>query len=217
MKILSVTPLALPEVYLLKVARFVDDRGYFTETLRIGDVAQIAQIPYFAQATWHQINESSSQAGVVRGMHVQWNPHMGKLIRALDGTLIDLIMDVRVNSKTFGHIIGYELHYHKDENYQDMVWVPPGFAHGFMALTQCRMEYICTGWWNPSSERALTLYDHHINWSLMDVSMRETIQATLPNAIMAEKDKNGLTLEAWNNAKDTITFMDTLPASYQSS
>ena len=157
MKILSVTPLAIPDVKVVRIGRFADERGYFTETMRGEDLAKIAEIPFFATATWHQMNESYSVAGVVRGLHFQWNPHQGKLVRATEGKLIDLALDIREGSPTQGKIVGYELHYDPKDTFQDLLWLPPGFAHGFVSLTDCRLEYICTGIWSPTSERALSL------------------------------------------------------------
>ena len=211
MKILSVTPLAIPDVKVIRIGRFADVRGYFTETMRGEDLAKIAEIPFFATATWHQMNESYSIAGVARGLHFQWNPHQGKLVRATEGSLVDLALDIREGSPTQGKIVGYELHYDPKEASQDLLWIPPGFAHGFVALTDCRIEYMCTSVWSPTSERAIRVFDPQIDWSLMEVGLKGQVDEILPNALMADKDRNGLTLAEWQTSPDKQTFTQTLP------
>lgn len=211
MKILSVTSLAIPAVRAIRFARFGDGRGYFTETFRKGDLAKLTEIPEFSTVEWLQANESYSVAGVVRGLHFQWNPHQGKLVRATEGKLIDLVLDIREESPTQGKIVGYELYYDPQEAFQDLLWIPPGFAHGFVAVTNCRIEYVCTGAWSPNSERAIQIFDTQIDWSLMDVGLKSQVDTILPNALMADKDRNGLTLVQWNQSPEHATFMQTLP------
>ncbi len=211
MKLLSVASLTIPDVKVIRIARFGDERGYFTETMRGEDLAKIAEIPFFATTTWHQMNESYSVAGVVRGLHFQWNPHQGKLVRATEGRLIDLALDIREGSPTQDKIVGYELHYDPKEDFQDLLWLPPGFAHGFVALTECRLEYLCTGVWSPTSERAIRIHDPQIDWSLVDVSLKSQVDKVLQNALMADKDRNGLTLAQWQSSPDKQIFTQTLP------
>lgn len=210
MKILSVTSLAIPDVKVVHIGRFADERGYFTETMRGEDLAGIAEIPFLATAVWHQMNESYSIAGVVRGLHFQWNPHQGKLVRATEGKLIDLALDIREGSPTQGKIIGYELHYDPKEAFQDLIWIPPGFAHGFVALADCRLEYMCTSVWSPTSERAIRIFDPQIDWSLVEVALKSQVDEILPNALMVDKDRNGLTLVQWQTSDDKKVFMETL-------
>ena len=210
MKILSITSLANPDVKVVRIARFADDRGYFTETIRSEDLAKTAEIPYFANTKWQQMNESYSISGVVRGLHFQWSPHQGKLVRAAEGKLIDLALDICDGSSTQGKIVGYELHYDPEESFQDLLWLPPGFAHGFVALTDCRLEYMCTAVWSPTSERAITIFDPKIDWSLMDRDLKASVDEVLPNALMADKDRNGLTLDQWKSSTEKDIFTQTL-------
>jgi dTDP-4-dehydrorhamnose 3,5-epimerase len=211
MKIISIQSLAIPDVKVIRNARFTDTRGYFTEVIRGEDLAKIKEIPYFADVTWAQVNQSYSLANVVRGLHFQWNPHQGKLIRATEGRLIDLALDIREGSPTKGTVVAYELHYDPAEAFQDMVWVPPGFAHGFAAVTDCRMEYLCTSTWSPTSERAISIFDPEIDWSLVDPELKQQIDTILPIAHMADKDRNGLTLAQWRSSPDQRVFTETLP------
>jgi len=210
MKILTITPLAIPDAKIIRIARFADIRGYFTETMRGEDLAKISEIPFFSTTTWHQMNESYSIAGVVRGLHFQWNPHQGKLVRATEGKLVDLALDIRENSPTLGKIVGYELHYDPKESFQDLLWLPPGFAHGFVALTYCRLEYMCTGIWSPTSERAIRIFDPQIDWSIMEANVKAHVDAVLPNALMADKDRNGLTLAEWQASEEKKMYIETL-------
>src|SRR3989338_6935458 len=104
MKILEVKNLAIPEVKAIKFARFTDERGYFTETYRESDFKPV--IPSFKIL---QVNESHSQKGIIRGLHLQWNPYLGKLIRTIRGHMVDLVLDLRKNSPTYGKIIAYDM------------------------------------------------------------------------------------------------------------
>lgn len=211
MKILSVKPLAIPEVKVIRIGRFGDSRGYFTEIMRLSDLAKVKEIPEFASIIWHQMNESFSMANVARGLHFQWSPHQGKLIRATQGRLIDLALDIREGSPTQGMLVGYELAYDPQDAYQDLLWVPSGFAHGFVALTDCRMEYFCSSTWSPETERAIQLTDPQIDWSRMSEVLRSRVQSLLQGALIADKDKNGLTLAQWSASKEKTVFMETLP------
>lgn len=211
MKIISTTPLTIPEIKVIRIGRFGDNRGYFTEIMRTSDLSKMSEIPELASVTWHQVNESFSFGNVARGLHFQWSPHQGKLIRATQGGLIDLALDIREGSYTQGKIVGYELTYNPQESFQDLVWVPPGFAHGFIALTDCRLEYFCSSTWSPQTERAIQLTDPQIDWSLMGQDMRSQVQSLLSAALIAEKDKNGLTLAEWGASVEKNNYMDTLP------
>lgn len=211
MKVISVTPLQIPHVQVIRTGRFTDDRGYFTEIIRVEDLAKITSVPYFAQAVWTQVNESYSHEGVIRGLHFQWAPHQGKLVRATEGTLIDLALDIRAGSPTEGKITGYRLSFDPGQDHQDLVWVPPGFAHGFMALSTCRIEYLCTGSWSPLTERAIRINDPLIDWSLMDMTLADTVRSALETAVISAKDLAGLSLDDWRSSPDHSAYMRTLP------
>jgi len=211
MKIENIKSLSIAEIKSISFARFVDERGYFTETIRPQDLQQLTEVPIFSQVTWQQTNESYSIANVVRGLHFQWDNHMGKLVRAIEGRLIDLMMDIRLGSQTYGKIIGQSLYYDPTETYQEWIWIPPGFAHGFVAITDCRIEYICTSTWSPKTERAISLLDPTIDWSMMEKELVDAVKRVLTNPIIADKDRNGLTLSSWQTSDDAKIYMQTLP------
>ncbi|MFO0704287.1 MAG: dTDP-4-dehydrorhamnose 3,5-epimerase family protein [Patescibacteria group bacterium] len=212
MKILSVIPLALEDVKVINFERFHDDRGYFTETLRVQDITTAPKLPELHGVNFYQLNESISKTNVLRGLHFQWEPHMGKLVRSIDGSIIDIALDIRPDSVTFGKAVLYKLSYDKTAKSQDWLWVPAGFAHGFLSLTEdARIEYACTGWWNPQCERGITVFDKEIDWSLANKDLYKTISEILPKAILNQKDKEGMTLSVWKTSDDVKKFASTLP------
>ncbi|MBV9497264.1 MAG: dTDP-4-dehydrorhamnose 3,5-epimerase, partial [Acidobacteria bacterium] len=131
----------LPEVLLLEPRRFADDRGFFMETYN--ESVLFAAIPY----KFVQDNLSRSKRGVLRGLHFQEPNPQGKLVRCPRGALFDVAVDIRVGSPHFGKWVGRTL---TEENAQ-MLWIPPGFAHGFCALTDdAELAYKCTAVYQAS-------------------------------------------------------------------
>ena len=104
MKLVEVKSLAIPEVKVLRFARFRDHRGYFTETYRRSDFQNHPALDCFSGVDFVQVNESFSRRGVVRGLHFQWSPYVGKLVRTVHGRMIDLVLDIRHGSPTCGKI-----------------------------------------------------------------------------------------------------------------
>ncbi len=212
MKILSVQPLTIPDVKIIKFARFADERGYFAETLRIQDLTTAPKLPELHDSKFYQMNESYSKKNVIRGLHIQWDPHMGKLVRVIDGSILDFALDVRVGSQTFGKIVIHELVFDLVSDSLDWIWVPPGFAHGFLTTSEfARIEYVCTGWWNPLCERGIDIFDGDIDWSLANQNLVEKAKASFPKAIMNDKDRNGLSLQVWKQSEDAQKFTGSLP------
>jgi dTDP-4-dehydrorhamnose 3,5-epimerase len=120
-------PLAIPEVILIKPKVFADERGFFLETYKKSDFER-AGIPY----EFIQDNHSASKKGVLRGLHYQKKPAVqGKLVRCVRGVIFDVAVDIRVGSPTFGKWVGVYL---SEEN-KHMLWIPPGFAHGFLVVS----------------------------------------------------------------------------------
>ena len=198
MKILSVTPLAIPAVKAIRFARFGDDRGWFAEPYRQSDIRQAAALPEMAGATALQANESVSRKNVVRGLHFQWNPYMGKLVRTLSGRMVDLALDIRPNSPTLGKAILHDMPARLEENWDEWIWVPPGFAHGNLFPEDTRIEYLCTGEYSPGNEAGICPFADDIDWTLADPALRAMLDACRAGgAIISEKDRNGLRLEQW--------------------
>lgn len=204
MKILEVKSLVFPEVKVIKFARFSDNRGYFTETFRRSQFLKEA-LPGFKI---YQINESFSKKGVIRGLHFQWNPYMGKLVRVISGHIIDLFLDIRKGSPNFGKIAGYELEGNSRESSNEWLWIPVGFAHGFLAQEESTIEYLCTEEYNPACEAGISPLASDINWSLCDKKIKLKFdQFVKKGVIISEKDKNGLSLKEWGSDQRSNYFI----------
>lgn len=199
MKLLAVEPTAIEAVTLLRFARFRDERGYFTETFRSSDLQGHPDLP--ASLRLHpfvQGNESVSRRGVVRGLHFQWNPQMGKLVRTLSGHMVDLFLDLRPAAPTYGQIAAADLPANRDADYDEWIWLPPGIAHGCFFLADSQIEYLCTGEYSPGCEAGISPLADDLDWSLCDPQLRAAfIRLTQEGAILSEKDRQGLTLAAW--------------------
>lgn len=202
MKILDVKSLIIPDVKVIHYQRFADERGYFTETFRESDVVKV--IPEFQIK---QVNESHSKKGVLRGLHFQWNPYMGKLVRVINGKIIDFFLDIRMGSPTFGKISGFELNGDSSNDSNHWIWVPVGFAHGILALEDSTIEYICNGEYNPGCEAGISPLSEDIDWSICDKDIREKFEELKKiQLIISEKDKAGLTLTSWKEDTRSKNF-----------
>lgn len=155
-----VEPLAIPEVKRLTPRVFGDARGFFLESFNAAVFAD-AGLP----TEWRQDNHSRSAKGVLRGLHYQLHEPQGKLVRVTRGRVFDVAVDIRRSSPSFGRWVGAEL---SDEN-QAMLWIPPGFAHGFLVLSDVvDFCYKCTTLWHQPSDRSLRWDDPAIgiDWPL---------------------------------------------------
>ncbi|MGD9843198.1 MAG: dTDP-4-dehydrorhamnose 3,5-epimerase [Steroidobacteraceae bacterium] len=153
-------PTRLPEVILVKPKVFGDARGYFLETWQQQQFAAGG-----IHANFVQDNHSHSAQWILRGMHYQIQNTQGKLVRVARGAVYDVAIDVRRGSPNFGEWVGVEL---SDTNHQ-MLWVPPGFAHGFLTLTETvDFLYKCTDIYAPQYERSIRWDDPAvgIEWPL---------------------------------------------------
>src|SRR3989344_3795385 len=107
MKILEINELKIPEIKTIKFARFHDHRGYFTEQFRKSDLFNRSELNSMKGINFVQANQSYSKKGTIRGMHFQWNPYMGKMVRTLSGHMVDLILDIRKGSPNYGKMIAF--------------------------------------------------------------------------------------------------------------
>ncbi len=152
----------LPGVIVVEPRVFGDQRGFFLETFHADRYAEAG-----IRATFVQDNWSRSVRGTLRGLHFQ-EPHaQGKLVSVAHGAVYDVAVDVRRGSPTFGRWVGYEL---SAENKRQM-WVPPGFAHGFVVTSDsCDFLYKCTALYRPEAERAIAWNDPAlaITWPIGD-------------------------------------------------
>lgn len=158
---MKATRLDLAGLIVLEPQFFADERGGFFESYNSSVFADLSG----SQPQFVQDNHSVSRAGVLRGLHFQVAPgEQGKLVRAVRGTIFDVAVDIRENSKSFGRWAGIRL---SAEN-RKQIWIPPGFAHGFLALTDCEVLYKTDAYYAPSLERSLRWDDPSIEvaWPL---------------------------------------------------
>ena len=202
MKILEVKSLAIPAIKVVQFGRFRDNRGYFTEPFRASDLHQNPVTDFLKDVTFLQQNESYSMAGVMRGLHFQWNPYMGKFVRTIRGRMVDLVLDIRKGSPTLGKIIAYDMPDEIKGDYSEWIWVPPGFAHGNFFPVESTIEYFCSGEYSPGCEAGISPVAPDLDWSLCDPSLKQAFDdlfRPFPHntPVMSEKDRDGLSLEAW--------------------
>ena len=148
---MKVTPLELPEVLLIEPRVFGDDRGYFYESWNERTFAEAGIREAFVQD-----NHSRSRRNVLRGLHYQVEHAQGKLVRAVVGEVYDVAVDVRRSSPRFGRAVGVVL----SADNKRMLWIPPGFAHGFLVLSDvAEFLYKTTDFWHAQHERTLLWND----------------------------------------------------------
>ena len=149
----TVEPTAIPEVLIVRPKRFPDDRGWFTEVLRTDSFE-----PLGLPTTFVQVNQSRSTRGVVRGLHFQWDPPQGKLMRVVTGRAFMVAVDIRPGSPTLGRHVAVE----GSADEPLLFWAPATFARGFCALSEVtEVEYFCTNTYNPACESAIR-YTFHV-------------------------------------------------------
>jgi dTDP-4-dehydrorhamnose 3,5-epimerase len=166
------------DVVVLNAGVFHDARGFFMESYREDNFRDLGLPTHFVQD-----NHSRSAKGVVRGLHFQWSPPMGKLMRVTRGAAFLVAVDIRLGSPTLGSWLGLEV----TEDNRKQVWAPYGFARGFCALTDdCEVQYKCTGIYDQRHESAIRFDDPGI-----------AIEWPLPVLVASEKDRNAQTLDEW--------------------
>ncbi len=177
----TVTPTAIPDVLVLEPRVFGDARGFFYESFNQRDFAQATGL----DVTFVQDNHSKSAQGVLRGLHYQVEHAQGKLVRVVQGEVLDVAVDLRRSSPTFGRWVGERL---SADNKKQM-WVPPGFAHGFVVLSEtAEFLYKTTDYWYPEHERSLLWSDPAlgIDWQLTGAPLLAAKDATAPVLAQAE-------------------------------
>ena len=155
--------LGIPEIIIIEPKTFRDERGFFLETYKYSDFLQIGLKENFVQD-----NYSRSAKGVLRGLHYQKNPRaQGKLVQCLRGRIFDVAVDLRKSSPTFSRWVSTEL----SEDNGLMLYVPPGFAHGFVSLSESAdVMYKCTREYSPADDRGVIWNDPDLNilWPVSD-------------------------------------------------
>jgi dTDP-4-dehydrorhamnose 3,5-epimerase len=151
----TITKTAIPDVLVLEPKVFGDARGFFFESFNARDFAEASGL----DVQFVQDNHSKSSKGVLRGLHYQIQNPQGKLVRVVQGAVFDVAVDLRKSSPTFGRWVGEVL---SAENHKQL-WVPPGFAHGFVVLSEsAEFLYKTTDFWYPQHERSLLWNDEQV-------------------------------------------------------
>lgn len=177
----------LGDIVVIKPEAFQDARGFFMETYREDQFETLGLPSRFVQD-----NHSRSQRGVLRGLHFQWEPAMGKLMRVTVGSAFLVAVDIRKGSPTLGKWFGIEV---SAEN-RRQVWAPAGFARGFCVLSEvAEIQYKCTGLYSNKAESGIRWDDPAvgIQWPLADVQL-------------SEKDRNAQTLAQWLATPESENF-----------
>jgi dTDP-4-dehydrorhamnose 3,5-epimerase len=172
----QVTPTALPDVKLVEPRVFGDERGFFLESWNQRALAEAG-----IDAAFVQDNHSHSRRGVLRGLHYQVAHAQGKLVRVVAGEVFDVAVDLRRSSATFGQHVAVTL----SAANKRMLWVPPGFAHGFVAVSaHADFLYKTTDYWHPAHERTLLWNDPAlaIAWPLAAPTLAAKDAAGVPLA-----------------------------------
>jgi len=157
---MKATPSALPDVLIVEPRVFGDERGFFFESYNRRAFADAG-----IDAEFVQDNHSRSRRGVLRGLHYQIERAQGKLVRVTEGEVFDVAVDIRRSSPTFAHYVGITL----SAQNKRMLWIPPGFAHGFLVVSDSAdFLYKTTDYWYPEHERTLLWNDPAlgIDWPL---------------------------------------------------
>lgn len=169
---MTITPTGFDNLLIIEPVVFEDARGYFMESFN-GDAFRKAGISFIPV----QDNESKSSKGVIRGMHYQLRPFdQAKLIRVIEGKILDVVIDIRKTSKTFGKWFAIEL----DSEKRKQLFIPKGFAHGFSVQSKSAViQYKCDNYYRPAAERGI---------SISDPSLGIDWKTDLSTAIISEKD-----------------------------
>ena len=167
---MKATPTAIPDVLVIEPKVFGDARGFFFESFngKAFDEAVGRHVDFV------QDNHSRSSKGVLRGLHYQIQQPQGKLVRVVRGAVYDVAVDIRKSSATFGQWVGVEL---SEDNHKQL-WVPPGFAHGFLVLSETAdFLYKTTDYYAPAHERAIVWNDPAIGIRWPDIEMAPQLSA----------------------------------------
>jgi dTDP-4-dehydrorhamnose 3,5-epimerase len=184
---LTLRKTAIPDVKLLEHGVFEDERGFFMEVYR-QDQFRDAGLP----DTFVQLNHSRSARGVLRGLHFQWEPPMGKLMRVTEGEAFLVAVDIRKDSPTLGRWVGETV----SESNRLQMWAPAGFARGFCVLSDfAQVQYLCTGVYNGSAESG-------IRWNDPEIGVAWPVS----NPTLSEKDVRAQSLLEWLARPESAKF-----------
>jgi len=174
---------SIKDVYIIEPTVFGDERGYFMETYHADEFKESG-----LDVTFVQDNQSKSKKGVLRGLHFQYTNPQGKLVRVIKGEVFDVAVDLRKDSPTYGKWEGVIL----SEDNKKQFYVPEGFAHGFLVLSEvAEFTYKCTDFYDPSDEGGIL-------WNDLDIGIEWPI-GDVDEVLLSDKDKQ------WKTLKETKT------------
>lgn len=183
---MTVERTAIRDVFVVTSEMFQDPRGFFTEVFRKDQLAELGM------ADVVQFNHSGSVRGVLRGLHFQWEPPMGKLMRVPQGEAFLVAVDIRKGSPTIGKWIGVIA----SGSNRKQVWAPAGFARGFCVLSdRAEIQYLCTGIYNSKAESGILWNDPAVG-----------IEWPVENPILSAKDESAQTLARWLDRPESNKF-----------
>jgi dTDP-4-dehydrorhamnose 3,5-epimerase len=183
----------IEDVKIVQPEVFQDARGFFTEVYRQDQFKDLGLPPVFAQ-----LNHSRSAKGVLRGLHFQWEPPMGKLMRVTQGTAFLVAVDIRKGSPTLGKWFGREL----SSDTKTQIWAPAGFARGFCVLSDfAEIEYLCSGVYNSGAESGFAWNDPEL-----------AIPWPVTNPTISGKDAKAQSFAQWLKTPESDNFKYTAPA-----
>lgn len=182
---MNAIPLAIPDVFLLEPKVFGDSRGFFLECWNEKTFQKVTGL----NVKFVQDNHSCSKKGVLRGLHYQTQQPQGKLVRVTIGTVLDVAVDLRKSSAYYGQHISVEL----DADTHKQLWVPPGFAHGFMVLSE-RADFLY-----KTTDYYLPEYEHCILWNDPELNIDWPLDEITPS--LSDRDKRGVLF------KDAETYL----------
>jgi dTDP-4-dehydrorhamnose 3,5-epimerase len=184
---LTTTRLSIPDVLLIEHEAFEDERGYFMEVYKREQFREVGLPDLFVQ-----LNESRSRRGVIRGLHFQWDPPMGKLMHVVEGAAFLVAVDIRHNSPTLGRWVGETL----TAEDRRQIWAPAGFARGVCSLADnTRVQYLCTGTYNGRAESGLRWNDPQVG-----------VTWPVSNPLVSAKDSTAQMLSEWLAREESKMF-----------
>ena len=167
----------LEDCLLIEPRVFEDERGFFLESFNLKQYENVLG----STTTFVQDNHSKSRKGVLRGLHFQRNKPQGKLVRVIKGEILDVVVDLRKSSSSYCRWQSFRI----SSKNKHQLWVPPGFAHGFVVLSEIsEVEYKVTDYYDPSDEISLLWNDADLN-----------IDWLIKNPILSDKDRNASTFQ----------------------
>lgn len=208
MKIIEVKNLAIPGVKTIRFERFSDNRGYFSEIFSRRDIDKVPELNFLNDYGLSQANESFSKAGVIRGLHFQWQPPLEKVLRVVSGHMVDMILDIRKDSPTEGKVILYDMPASSTLEYNEWLCLPAGVAHGSFFLRDSIVEYFFRSYYNPECESGISPLASDLDWSLCDPALKEKFEIFKKGDILiSEKDKNNGSFRQWRDDPKSNNFI----------